>query len=63
MAASRLINTRLTAKLLIVTVLMFGFGYALVPLYKAMCQYMGINVLARGDANIESSGDAKTTKK
>jgi len=59
MAASRLINARLTAKLLIVTVLMFGFGYALVPLYKAMCQYMGINVLARGDANIESSGDAK----
>jgi cytochrome c oxidase assembly protein subunit 11 len=59
MAQPRLINARLKVKLLIVTFAMFGFGYALVPFYKAMCQYIGINVLARGDANIESAGDAK----
>lgn len=32
-------------KLLVITVLMFGFGYALVPLYKKLCEVTGINVL------------------
>lgn len=32
-------------KLLVATVLMFGFGYALVPLYRAICEITGINVL------------------
>ena len=26
---------------------MFGFGYALVPIYKAICDALGINVLSR----------------
>jgi len=29
-----------------VAVLMFGFGYALVPLYRAICDALGINVLS-----------------
>ncbi|MET0519865.1 MAG: cytochrome c oxidase assembly protein, partial [Burkholderiaceae bacterium] len=33
-------------KLLVVALLMFGFGYALVPLYKAICEALGINVLS-----------------
>ncbi len=36
-------------KLLVVTTLMFGFGYALVPLYKAVCTALGINVLTLSD--------------
>ncbi len=36
-------NRPLIAKLLIVTVLMFGFGFALVPLYDVMCKTLGIN--------------------
>ena len=28
---------------------MFGFGYGLVPLYKAICEMTGINVLALGE--------------
>ena len=59
MEQPRIVNARLKVKLLILAVAMFGFGYALVPFYKAMCQYIGINVLARGDANIESAGDAQ----
>lgn len=39
-------------KLAVVTAVMFGFGYALVPLYKAICEMTGINVLALGDRNI-----------
>jgi cytochrome c oxidase assembly protein subunit 11 len=33
-------------KLLVVAGLMFGFGYALVPMYRAICEALGINVLA-----------------
>ena len=33
-------------KLLVVVVLMFGFGYALVPMYRAICDALGINVLS-----------------
>jgi cytochrome c oxidase assembly protein subunit 11 len=31
---------------------MFVFGYALVPLYKSICEMTGINILALGDRNI-----------
>ena len=36
-------------KLAVVTVAMFAFGYALVPLYKAICEMTGINILALGE--------------
>lgn len=36
-------------KLAVITVGMFAFGYALVPLYKAICEMTGINVLALGE--------------
>jgi len=36
-------NRQLITKLLIGTVLMFGFGFALVPLYDVMCKALGIN--------------------
>ena len=39
-------------KLLVVAVAMLGFGYALGPLYNAICNITGINVLALADRNI-----------
>ena len=39
-------NRRMTAKLAVVAALMFGFGYALVPIYKAICNALGVNVLS-----------------
>jgi cytochrome c oxidase assembly protein subunit 11 len=39
-------NLALLGKLAVVAGLMFGFGYAMVPLYKAICQALGINVLS-----------------
>jgi len=30
---------------------MFGFGYALVPIYKTICEMTGINILALGERN------------
>jgi cytochrome c oxidase assembly protein subunit 11 len=42
-------NTRMVGKLAVITVGMFAFGYALVPLYKTICEMTGINVLALSD--------------
>ena len=39
-------NSRMVGKLLVVAALMFAFGYALVPLYRAICAALGINVLS-----------------
>jgi len=36
-------NRKLLAILLIVAISMFGFGYALVPIYNTFCQAFGIN--------------------
>ncbi len=36
-------NRRLALKLAAVTLAMFGFGYALSPMYDAMCKALGIN--------------------
>lgn len=39
-------NLRMLGKLMLIALLMFGFGYSLVPLYKKICELTGINVLA-----------------
>ena len=45
-------NSKMVGKLAVITVAMFAFGYALVPMYKAICEMTGINILALGDRNI-----------
>lgn len=40
---------KLTAKLVIIVCAMAGFSYALVPIYRAICDITGINVLALQD--------------
>jgi cytochrome c oxidase assembly protein subunit 11 len=47
-------NRRLLAKLLVVVGLMFGFGYALVPMYRAICDALGINVLSLAEQRVAS---------
>jgi cytochrome c oxidase assembly protein subunit 11 len=47
--ASLRANRRMLGKLAVVTVGMFAFGYALVPLYKSICEMTGINILALGE--------------
>ena len=49
-------NFAMLKKLLIFTVVMFGFGYALVPMYEKFCEVTGINNLLQPDVvdkNIE----------
>ena len=47
------INLQMLGKLLLIAVLMFGFGYALVPMYKKICEITGVNVLTPKDATVE----------
>lgn len=47
-------NRRMTAKLLVVVGLMFGFGYALVPMYRAICDALGINVLSLAEQRVQN---------
>jgi cytochrome c oxidase assembly protein subunit 11 len=42
-------NRRMVGKLVVVTIVMFGFGYALVPIYRTICEALGVNVLARAE--------------
>lgn len=39
-------NFRMLGKLAVITAGMFGFGYALIPIYRHICEMTGINILA-----------------
>ena len=39
-------NFRMLSKLVVITAGMFGFGYALIPIYRHICELTGINILA-----------------
>lgn len=46
----------MAAKLAVITVAMLGFGYALGPIYNAICRMTGINILAIGERKLEGAG-------
>lgn len=60
--AHRAINAQMLGKLVVVAVLMFGFGYALVPIYKQICELTGVNVLTQKDMKVESVGNTQVDK-
>lgn len=62
MAVSRH-NLLMFKKLLVVAAGMFAFGYALVPMYKAICEFTGVNILALGEREIPGSGNARSQVK
>ena len=45
-------NLKMVGKLGVITLGMFAFGYALVPLYKAICEATGINILALSERTV-----------
>jgi cytochrome c oxidase assembly protein subunit 11 len=49
-------NRQLVAKLALIAALMFGFGYALVPLYRAICNALGINILSVSEQTTSALG-------
>ncbi len=52
-------NRAMLVKLVIVAALMFGFGFALVPIYRAICLVTGINNLVQRDV---SAREARNTQ-
>lgn len=51
-------NARMVGKLMVIALGMFAFGYALVPIYKAICEFTGINILALAEREVPGAGAA-----
>lgn len=51
-------NRRTLLKLAVFSLAMFGFGYALVPLYPVVCSVLGINQTGVGEAKVNTQVDA-----
>jgi len=60
-AALRGDNLRMVGKLIVVAALMFAFGYALVPVYRAICTALGINVLSVSERAVPGNSTADGT--
>jgi len=54
-------NRRLSTRLAIVAVGMFGFGFALVPFYNQICAALGINNLEQAEAVVNTQVDRSRT--
>ena len=55
-------NLVMLRKLTVVALGMFAFGYALIPIYKHICEMTGINILALGEKELPGSGNARLSK-
>ena len=51
-------NAQMLGKLCVIVLGMFAFGYALVPMYIAICEFTGINVLAVGESGLPQKARA-----
>jgi cytochrome c oxidase assembly protein subunit 11 len=61
LARLRRANGRMMGKLAVIAVAMFGFGYAMVPMYKTICEALGVNVLALSERRSGSAAEARTS--
>lgn len=60
--SQRKLNGQMLGKLVVVAILMFGFGYALVPIYKKICEITGINFLTPKDVTVEAISNSQIDK-
>jgi cytochrome c oxidase assembly protein subunit 11 len=61
-SATRKLNAQVLGKLLVVAVLMFGFGYALIPVYRQICELTGINQLTQRDATVQAIDNSQVDR-
>ncbi|MBW9333047.1 cytochrome c oxidase assembly protein [Herbaspirillum sp. RU 5E] len=61
-ATSRGLNRVMFRKLVVVAVLMFGFGYALIPVYRKICEVTGVNFLTPKDVTVEAPANTQIDK-
>lgn len=55
----RLENAKMLGKLAVITAGMFGFGYAMIPIYKTICEVTGVNILAVGEFDVPGNASSK----
>lgn len=56
------LNKAMLVKLVVVAVVMLGFGYALVPVYRHLCEVLGINVLTQKDGTVVYDANTQVDK-
>jgi len=61
MVAAAGANRRTLVKLLVVAGVMFGFGFAMVPFYRTLCEAVGLNRVAKSDVIENTQVDALRT--
>lgn len=54
--ALRTENIKMVGKLAVVAAGMFAFGYALIPVYRAICEVTGINILSLTERQVPGNG-------
>ncbi|HZY15115.1 MAG TPA: cytochrome c oxidase assembly protein [Ramlibacter sp.] len=52
-------NRKMLGKLVVVAAGMFSFGYAMIPIYKHICEVTGVNILAWGEKQVPGGSTAK----
>ena len=50
-------NLKMVGKLAVVALGMFAFGYALIPVYRAICEVTGINILSLSERQVPGGTD------
>ncbi len=55
-------NLRMVRKLCVITLAMFGFGYALVPMYRTICDALGVNILSVSERVVSGNASASSRK-
>lgn len=58
----KFLNRQMLRKLLVIAGVMFGFGYALIPVYKKICEVTGINILTTKEAGVAAIGNTQVDK-
>lgn len=58
-SGTKKLNLTMLSKLLVIAVVMFGFGYALVPIYKQICELTGVNILTPKDISINEISNSQ----
>lgn len=56
------LNASTLSKLVVVAFMMFGFGYALIPVYKQICELTGVNLLTPKDATVEAPANTQVDR-
>jgi len=56
------LNTQMFGKLVVIAVMMFGFGYLLVPIYKQICEITGVNILTSQEMKVKPIDNSQVDK-